>query len=283
MQDSICYLNGDLGPLAAATVSVLDRGFIFGEGVYELIPVFNGTPFRLTEHLRRLRRSLAAVVIVDPFSQEQWTSMIQELIRANHGGDQAIYIQITRGAAARNHVLTENIPPTVFAMSSPPPSSAETIPIEAITTEDIRWQRCDIKATSLLANVMSRALAADSGSQEAIYIREGYVTEGAASNVFISTDGHIKTPPISPRILPGVTRDLLVELLEHTGTPVHEESISIQQLIDADEAWVTSSSREMVPVVRIDRDPVGDGEIGPVFRHVQRIYREYKAKVSGRS
>jgi len=281
MQDSICYLNGDFGPIAAANVSVLDRGFIFGDGVYELIPVFNGVPFRLAQHLRRLRLSLDAVGIAGPFVPEQWTSIVQELIRANHGGDQSIYIQVTRGAAARDHVLTDNVPPTVFAMSSPLRVAAVTNSIEAITTEDIRWQRCDIKSTSLLANIMSRALAADSGSQEAIFISDGYVTEGAASNVFISSKGYIKTPPLSSRILAGVTRNLLVELLEKTDSPVHEESISAQELRQADEVWVTSSSREMVPVVRVDHDPVGEGEIGPVFRHVQSIYRDYKARIAG--
>jgi D-alanine transaminase len=278
VEDAICYLNGRLGPLAEAKVSVLDRGFIFGDGIYELIPVFSGVAFRLPEHLRRLQRSLAAVVIADPLAQAQWASIVRELIQANRGGDQTIYIQITRGVARREHVLAEDVEPTVFLMSSPLHVPADTTPIEAVTMDDIRWQRCDIKTTSLLANVMSRELAARAGSQEAIFLCDGEVTEGAASNVFVATGGGIKTPPLSSRILPGVTRDLIVELLRRADPCVQEATVSEQELRSADEVWVTSSSRELIPVVRIDDEAVGDGRIGPVFRHVQGIYRDYKTK-----
>lgn len=280
MQDSICYLNGSLGPLSAANVSVLDRGFIFGDGIYELVPVFSGVAFRLPEHLQRLLRSLAAVTIDNPFAQPRWTAIVRELIQANRGGDQTIYIQVTRGVAPRDHVSADDVKPTVFLMSSRLRVALETTPIEAVTMEDFRWQRCDIKSTSLLANVMSRNLAASAGSQEAIFLRDGYVTEGAASNVFISTKGAIKTPPLSPWILPGVTRDLLVELLNRSDPCVQEAVVSEHELRSADEVWVTSSSRELIPVVRIDGETVGDGQIGPVFRRVQSIYRDYKTNVT---
>ena len=278
MQKSICYLNGRLGPLCEANVSVLDRGFIFGDGIYELVPVFNGIAFRLSEHLHRLRRSLNAVLMDDPFSEERWTSIIEDIIQANGGGDQSIYIQVTRGAAPRDHVLSDEVEPTVFVMSNALDVSSATIPITAVVLEDIRWRRCDIKSTSLIANVISRKIAGAAGSQEAIFVRDGYITEGAASNVFISTDGDIKTPPRSPEILPGVTRDLIVELLEATASPVREERIPEQELRCADEVWVTSSSRELVPVVRIDDKLVGGGDIGPMFERVRQIYRDYKKK-----
>lgn len=282
MHESICYLNGHLGPLSQAKVSVLDRGFIFGDGIYEVVPVFDGIAFRLPEHLRRLQRSLDAVKIANPFAFERWTSMVQDLIKTNRGGDQTIYIQITRGIAPRSHAVAEDVEPTVFLMSSPLRVVAETEAIEVVTTNDIRWQRCDIKSTSLLANVMSRELAASVGSHEAIFLRGGIVTEGAASNVFISIDGTIKTPPLSSWILPGVTRDLIVELMNGADHCVQETTVSEQELRRADEVWVTSSGSELVPVIRIDDEPVGNGQIGPVFRHVQRVYRDYKEKFTAR-
>jgi D-alanine transaminase len=278
MRESICYLNGVLGPLSEAKVSVLDRGFIFGDGVYELVPVFDGMAFRLPEHLGRLRRSLAAVLMDNPLSDTRWTSIVEELVQANRGGDQNIYIQVTRGVAPRVHVLPDKIEPTVFVMSSPALGSSEAVPIAAILVQDIRWRRCDIKSTSLIANVVSRETAAQAGSQEALFVRDGYVTEGAASNVFVATDGTIKTPPLSPEILPGVTRDLIVELLGSTDEPAREEPISEQELRRSDEVWVTSSRSELVPVIRIDDKPIGAGSVGPVFRRVQRIYRAYKTK-----
>ena len=280
MAESICYLNGRLIPLAEATVSVLDRGFIFGDAIYEVIPVFDGVAFRLSEHLIRLGASLAAVSIKDPLPTHRWVSVIEELIGRNCNGDQSIYIQVTRGVAPRDHVLHSAVDPTVFIMSSPLSVATETTPISAVTVPDLRWQRCDIKSTSLLANVMSRAHASVHGSQEAIFIRDGYVTEAAASNIFIAHEGMVKTPPLSTRILAGVTRNLLVELLDREDPRVHEESVSELELKTADEVWVTSSSRELVPVVRIDDKSVGTGEVGPVFRRVKSIYQDYKDSVT---
>ena len=276
MAESICYLNGRLIPVSEATVSVMDRGFIFGDAIYEVIPVFGRAAFRLSEHLQRLRASLAAVSIRDPLPENRWVSIVEELIALHSEDDQSIYIQVTRGVAPRDHVLSHAVEPTVFLMSSLLSRPNQTEPITAVTVEDFRWQRCDIKSTSLIANVMSRAHAARLGSQEAIFIRAGFVTEAAACNVFIAKAGIVKTPPLSCGILAGVTRNLLVELLDGTDPSVQEESISLLELISADEVWLTSSSRELVPVVRINDTIVGDGQIGPLFDRVKSVYQIYK-------
>jgi D-alanine transaminase len=279
MVEPICYLDGRLTPLAQATVSVMDRGFIFGDAIYEVIPVFDGVAFRLSDHLQRLSASLAAVSINNPLPKQRWISIIEELINTNGDGDQSIYIQVSRGVAPRDHVLNQDVEPTVFLMSSPLNVAKHSTAISAVTVEDVRWQRCDIKSTSLLANVMSRTQAIDRGSQEAIFIRNGYVTEAAASNVFIVHKGVIKTPPLTSEILAGVTRNLIVELLEGEAPKILEEAVTSHELTTADEVWVTSSTREIVPVNRINDKPVGDGEIGPTFLHVDSIYQSYKTRV----
>jgi D-alanine transaminase len=278
MSGSICYLNGIWESLADAKVSVLDRGFIFGDGIYEVIPVFSGIAFRLPEHLNRLEESLAATGIENPLNRAEWASTINQLITINNSGDQSIYLQVTRGVAPRNHALLEDVQPTVFLMSSTLVSNAPSTPISAITLPDFRWQRCDIKTTSLLANVMSRFEASRLGSEEAIFIRDGYVTEGASSNVFVVKSGRIKTPPLSPGILPGVTRNLLVELSREPDFVIEQAMVSKDELADADEVWVTSSGREIVPVVRIDDRQIGDGNVGPQFREALSTYREFKRR-----
>ncbi|MFT4561233.1 MAG: D-alanine transaminase [Gammaproteobacteria bacterium] len=280
MSGSICYLNGNWEALADAKVSVLDRGFIFGDGIYEVIPVFSGFAFRLPEHLNRLEESLAATGIKNPLNRDEWASTINQLIATNDGGDQSIYLQVTRGVAPRNHTLVEDVHPTIFLMSSTLESDGPTTAISAITLPDFRWQRCDIKTTSLLANVLSRFEASRLDSEEAIFIRDKYVTEGASSNVFVVKFGRIKTPPLSPGILPGVTRNLLVELFTGPDLNVEQAMISKEELADADEVWVTSSGREIVPVIRIDDRQIGDGNIGPIFREAQSIYRDFKRRFS---
>jgi len=281
MVDSVCYLNGHFVPLSEAKVSVLDRGFIFGDAVYEVIPVFDGSVFRLSEHLKRLRTSLASAAIPDPLSVHSWTTIVAELIGLHRGHDQTIYVQVSRGVAHRDHMPRTDVKPTVFLMSSPLTRLRHSEPITAVTIEDFRWGRCDIKTTSLLANVMSRMHAARLGSQEAIFIRSGLVTEAAACNVFIARSGVVKTPPLSAQILAGVTRNLLVELLDGTDPSVWEEPISQAELTSADEVWLTSSSRELVPVIRIDGKPVGDGLVGPLFQRVKSVYEFYRDSTSG--
>ena len=272
---SICYLNGDLLPLTEAKVSVLDRGFIFGDGVYEVIPIFGGRPFRLDEHLARLARSLHAIALDNPHSSSQWRALIGAVVAANALRDVSLYVQVTRGPAPRNHAVPSEINPTVFAMASPL-ATATIEPVATITLTDIRWDRCDIKAVSLLPNIMCRSAAQAAGAYEALLIRDGWLTEGAASNVFVITDSRIKTPPQSSYILPGITRDVLVEALAGSVDEVIEAEISKSELLTAEEVWLTSSSRDLVPVASIDGQALATSAPGPVFRRVASVYAEFK-------
>ncbi len=280
----IVHLNGRNLPAEEACVPVLDRGFIFGDGVYEVIPVFGGHPFRLDEHLQRLENSLSEVRIPSPHTRGEWTTLIRNLIDANGGGDQSLYLQVTRGPAARDHALPENPAPTVFAMSNPlRPPAPEVLEqgIEAITLDDIRWSRCHIKAISLLPNILLRQTALDAGATEAILIRDGQATEGAASNLFAVLDGELRTPPKGPRLLPGITRDVILELAAANGIPHRETDIRAEDLPRASEIWVTSSTREILPVTTLDGKTVGNGRPGPVFRRMYDLYQANKAKLRG--
>ncbi len=281
---SIVHLNGQNLPAEDACVPVLDRGFIFGDGVYEMIPVFGSRPFRLSEHLRRLENSLNEVRIPNPHTRAEWTALIQGLINENGGGDQSLYLQITRGPAARDHALPENPTPTVFAMSNPlRPPAVETLEqgINAITLDDIRWARCHIKAISLLPNILLRQTALDADAAEAILIRDGYATEGAASNLFAVFDEKpgsvLVTPPKGPRLLPGITRDVILELAEAQGIAHCEADIRREDLARAREIWVTSSTKEILPVTTLDGEPVGEGKPGPVFKRMYTLYQANKA------
>ncbi len=273
-----CYLNGAVLPLAEARIPVLDRGFIFGDGVYEVIPVFGGRLFRLKEHLARLAASLAAVRIPRPLTDGEWSAVLEDLVARNGGGDQSVYLQVTRGVARRDHVLPGPVSPTVFAMSSPHTPPPEPDPVGAVTREDIRWRYCHIKSIGLLPNVLLRLQAADAGAYEAILIRDGHVTEGAASNVFAVHGGVVSTPPKGPELLPGITRDLIVELLHAARLPCHETPIPAERLASADEIWLTSSVREVLPVTTLDGRPVGSGRPGPLWRRTVALYQAYKAR-----
>jgi D-alanine transaminase len=278
--DPITYLNGDYTPLSKAKVSVLDRGFIFGDGVYEVIPVYGGRPFRLPHHLQRLRDSLDAIRIANPLSDADWGEVIQKVVADNGGGDQSVYLQVTRGVARRDHSFPADTPPTVLVMSSElvAPSYEEVARgIEAVTMVDIRWLHCHIKAISLLPNVLFRQAAIDAGASEAILLRDGLATEGAASNLFMVKDGVIATPPKGSKLLPGITRDLLVELARAHGLAVEERDISEQELRQADEIWMSSSTKEVVPVLSLDGAPVGDGRPGPLWRRMYELYQALKA------
>jgi D-alanine transaminase len=272
--DALVYLNGDYVPLNEAKISVLDRGFLFGDGVYEVIPVYGGRPFRLDEHLRRLDHSLAGLRMASPLSDAEWAALFDRLIDGTD--DQYIYLQVTRGAAPkRDHAIPADIEPTVFAMCSPSaPIPAEGI--RAVTVDDIRWRRCDIKAITLLANVLLRQEAVDRGAAEAILVRDGRVTEGAASNIFIVKDGVLITPPKSHELLPGITRDLVLELAQANGIAAEERIIRVEELKEAGEIWMTSSTREVLPVIDLDGAPVGDGQPGPLWRRIQTLYKSYK-------
>ncbi len=275
----IVFLNGEFLPESKARVSVLDRGFIFGDGIYEVIPVYGGKLFRFNEHMTRLQNSLSDIRIINPLSTTDWKKTLNELIHLNGGGDQSLYLQITRGKAKRDHALPENPTPTVFAMCNElKPLAAETINegIAAITLDDIRWLRCHIKATSLLPNVLLRQEALDQDAAEAILIRDGQATEGAASNLFAVIDGVITTPPKGSTLLPGITRDLVLELAKNNSLPSQEKAISHAELQKADEIWLTSSTKEILSVTQLDGKLVANGKPGPLYQQLLALYQDYK-------
>jgi D-alanine transaminase len=276
---TLVYLNGAFVPPDAARVSCFDRGFIFGDGVYEVIPVFGRRLFRLAHHLTRLQDSLDAIRLRNPHTLTEWQAIFEHLVAASPEADQSIYLQVTRGVAPRDHAFPANTTPTVFAYSqrlsyASPEQLANGV--AAITTPDIRWQRCDIKAIALLANALLRQAAIDLGAAEAILVRDGYVTEGAASNIFIVKDGLVITPPKGPLILPGITRDLALELARAHGIPHAEAAIHETDLEAADEVWLTSSTREILPITRLNGHPVAHGRPGPLHARMFALYKAYK-------
>ena len=268
---SIAYLNGEYSELDTVSISPLDRGFLFGDGVYEVIPCYGGRPFRLDQHLGRLERSLAATRIDNPYTRPEWRSRLEELVKRNNAGDQLTYVQVTRGVAPRDHAFP-GTQPTVFAMSREWAPARPSPPASAVTREDNRWDRCDIKSIALLGNVLLRQEAIDAGATECLLLREHLLTEGAASNVFVIKDGQIKTPPKSPMILAGITRDVVLELLDAEGLTYQESPISETELREADEIWITSSSMELRSVVQVDGAMVGGGQPGPVWMKVFDLF-----------
>lgn len=273
------FLNGAFMPAEQAMIPVLDRGFIFGDGVYEVIPAYGRHLFRLDEHLDRLQNSLDAIRIPNPMARERWHEILNNLVLLNDGEDQSVYLQITRGVAKRDHAIPANITPTVFIMSNPliPPTMEQLEDgVSAISLNDTRWHNCHIKAISLLPNVLLRQQALDASSAEAILIRDGFATEGAASNIFIVKDNTVITPPKGPLLLPGITRDLVLELAQTNHLQWAEKAISVSDLKSADEIWLTSSTKEILPVTFLDNNRVGDGLPGPVWRIMIALYQEYK-------
>lgn len=273
---STAYFKGKFMPLQAVSVSPLDRGYLLGDGVYEVVPVYGGRLFRLQAHLARLERSLEAIAIDNPLSRSGWAEMLESLIARNGGGDQSVYFQVTRGEAPRNHAFPKGVQPLVFAMSKPGPERDAPAPIDAVTRGDNRWSRCDVKAIALLANVLLRQEAVAAGAGEAILLKDGQVTEGAASNVFVVAAGVLSTPPKSPKILAGITRDVTLELAEAAAIEAHEGEIPEAALRSADEIWVTSSTMEITPVARLDGRPLAGGAPGPVWRRVYQRFRALK-------
>jgi len=280
---STAYLNGAFRPLSETKVSVMDRGFLFGDGVYEVIPVYGGRLFRLAHHLKRLRNSLDGVRIANPLSDKAWETMLTELVALNDGHDQAVYLQVTRGVAARrDHAFPENSSPTLFAMSSPMPEAVDidsVTGIAAITLPDIRWKLCNLKAITLLPNVLLRQQALDNNGAEAILINDGFAIEGAASNLFIVNNGLLITPANGPALLPGITRDLIIELAANHAIPFREADITQQELFSADEIWLTSSTREISPVIRLDDSVISGGVPGPLWRRMIILYQDYKSAI----
>jgi D-alanine transaminase len=276
------FLNGKLLPAEQASVSVLDRGFIFGDGVYELVPVYSRVPFRLDEHLARLERSLGETRIRNPYSRAEWRSHIYQLIDAQGFDDQSVYFQVTRGVAKRDHAFPKDAAPTVFMMSNPLvnplPAQVEN-GAAAVSAPDNRWFRCDIKSISLIGNVLLRQVSAEAGAAETILFRDGKLTEASASNVFIVKRGVIQSPPKTNLILPGITYDVITELARANGLPMEFRDIAEAEVRAADEIWVSSSSKEVLAIVELDGRRVGDGRPGPVFRRMHQLYQEFKQKV----
>ena len=276
------FLNGKFMPIEQATVPVLDRGFIFGDGVYELVPVYSRVPFRIDEHLARLERSLHEVRIRNPYSRERWREIIAQLIAQQPYEDQGVYFQVTRGVAKRDHAFPKGVEPTVFIMSNPlvnPPAELVEAGARAVTAADFRWLRCDIKSISLIGNCLLRQLSADVGAVETILLRDGKLTEASASNVFIVKGGVVRGPAKSDLILPGITYDVVIELAQGAGMPLDIGEVSERDLRAADEIWVTSSSKEVLAIVELDGKPIGEGRPGPVFRRMYQLYQDFKRRV----
>lgn len=281
------YLNGEYLPLDEARISPLDRGFMFADGIYEVIPVYAGQPFRLAEHLERLAYSLNQIAITNPFTLAEWAAICRQLITYNGAGNLSIYLQITRGTPPkRDHAFPhEETTPTVFAMTHPMaiPNTKpqDTTGFAAITLEDLRWARCDIKSIALLPNILLRQQAVNQDATEAILLKHGNAVEGAASNLFIVNAGVIITPPLGPEILGGITRDVIIELCEAHQLMVEERHIPELELRQADEIWVTSSTREIVPITTLDGSPVGQGKPGPIWQQVALYYTQFRRQLCG--
>ena len=275
-----CHLNGERIALTEARISPFDRSFLFGDGVYEVLRVYDGRVFRPESHLNRLDRSTAALRMKNPHSHREWMTILDDLVTANGGGDQYVYLQVSRGAEwGRNHAPLPDIPPTVFAYCSPWPQVAEstlTDGLACITTQDTRWARCDIKSVALLANVLLRQLACDANASETILLRDGQLMEGSASTVHIVRNGVLITPENSTRILPSTTRSVVEELADRLGIPRRDAPVSEAELRTADEIWLAAATREVQPVTRLDGAPVGSGRPGPLWRRVYDAYQQLK-------
>lgn len=283
------YLNGQYMPIEEAKISVLDRGFIFGDGVYEVIPVYSRRAFRLAEHLRRLQHSLDEIRLQNPHNDGEWTKIIDELIARNSGEDQYLYLHITRGVAKRDHAFPNPpVKPTVFMMSNPlpaPPAALLQSGVCAVTAQDNRWLRCDIKSIALLPNVLLRQKAVDAGCAETILIRaeskiEGaFMTEGSASNIFVVKDGKLLAPPKDNLMLPGITYDVILELATANSIPYEVRRIAVAELIAADELLLTSSTKEVLAITLLDGKPVGTGKPGAMFARLHSLYQDFKRDV----
>ncbi len=279
----ICYLDGDYLPIGEARISPLDRGFLFGDGVYEVMPVYGGRPFRLEAHCARLTRSLAELRMRDPLSRQQWRQMFSTLIEHNGGGDQYLYWQVSRGAeSSRTHAPLPDIRRTIFSFCAPLPATPPAVlaqGLACVTAADTRWARCDIKSTALLANVLLRQLAVDAGAAETILLRDGQLTDASASAVHVVIGGELRTPPNSPAILPSTTRTVVEELAARAGVPWRAAPVSEAELRGAEEIWISAATREVQPVTRLDGRPVGDGRPGALWRRVHEAFQRWKREL----
>ncbi|MCB5364635.1 D-amino acid aminotransferase [Pusillimonas sp. CC-YST705] len=273
--NAIVYLNGQYLPISQAQVSVLDRGFIFGDGIYEVIPIYNGQPFRMEEHLDRLERSLAAISLQPGYSRAQWKELVQGLLSHVSYSHSMVYLQITRGPAKRDHAFPKQVQPTVFGMINPfqrPSERQRTEGLSAIAIPDIRWQLCNIKSVSLLGNVLAKQQAIEAGVDEAIQFRDGMLTEGSSCNIWVVKDGTLLTPPNDHLILEGIRYRLLEELAMQSGVPYQARAISRAEVEQADELLLTAATKEVLPIVRLDSHIVGNGRPGPVYAKLRTAY-----------
>ncbi len=278
------YLNGRFMPIEEAKVPVLDRGFIFGDGVYEVIPVYSRRAFRMAEHLKRLQHSLDGIKLPNPHSEGEWIVILNEIIKRNTPEDQYLYLHITRGVAKRDHAFPKPpVPPTVFVLSNPlttPPAEQLQNGISCITVVDNRWLRCDIKAIALLPNVLLRQAAVEAGCAEAILIRgDAFLTEGSSSNIFAVKNGTLLAPPKDNLMLPGITYDVILELAAANGIPFEVRRVSKAEVFSADELLLSSSTKEVLAITTLDGKPVGNGKPGAMFARLHPLYQTFKRDV----
>ncbi len=275
----IVYLNGSFLPIGEARVSVLDRGFIYGDGVYEVIPAYRRAPFRMPHHLRRLRASLDGIRLANPMEEEAWDALVRDLIARQSFDDQAGYLQVTRGVAKRDHTFPKGVPATVFMMSNPltlPSREQVEHGVAVVTADDNRWLRCDLKTTSLVGNVLMRQLAADHDAVETVMFRDGWLTEASASNVLVVRGGTIVAPPKDHQILPGITYDATAEFAHGAGMPFEIRPVRREEALAADEMWLSSSSKEVLAITTLDGKPFAGGVPGPVFKRMHAVFQKHK-------
>ncbi|NRF66127.1 D-amino acid aminotransferase [Aquincola sp. S2] len=287
LPDTLCHLNGRTLPLCDARISVMDRGFLFGDGIYEALPVYGRRLFRFDDHMARLERSLAKLRIDNPHRREGWLALVRELVAAHPADDQMVYLQVTRGVGPRDHVMLEGLEPTVFAMSNPlkqPTAEQRHHGVACVSARDFRWERCDIKSTSLLGNVMARQMSADHGAIETVLLRDGWLTEASSSNVWVVHEGALLGPPKSEHLLEGVRVALLSELCEECGIAFNLRPLAEADVFAADELLLSSASKEVLPVTRLDGELVGHGALrgkpGPVYARLYEAYQRAKREQS---
>jgi len=280
MNDPLVHLNGQLIPLSEACVPVLDRGFIFGDGVYEVIPIYNRKMFRAPQHMARLLRSLDKVRIANPYTEGQWMKLIQQVVDAYPEDNQMVYLQVTRGVAKRGHSFPKEVTPTVFIMTNPlalPSPEMRAAGIVCVTMEDRRWLNCDIKSISLLGNVLASQYATENGAVETVQFRDGFLTEGSSSNIWVVKNGKLLAPPNNNLILEGIRYGFLQELCESAGIPFEARQITREEVFDADELLMSSATKEVIAIVKLDDKVIGNGKPGPVYEKLYRAYQKAKA------
>lgn len=280
--DTIVYLNGDYVRLGDAKVSVLDRGFIFGDGIYDVVPAYKGKPFRITEHLSRLERSLQLIDLEVDYSHQDWEQLVLDMLaRSGRGADCMVYIHVTRGVAKRDHAFPTDTAPTVFCMVSPfeRPDEVRETGLSAIGIPDVRWLMCHIKSISLLGNVLARQQAVDAGVDEAIQFRDGFMTEGSSTNIWVVKDGVLLAPPRNNLILEGIRYRLLEDLAANAGIPFEARPIAEEEVATADELMLTSATKEVLPILEYNGNPVGTGKPGAIYKALRAGYDELIAEL----